>query len=211
MLDLCSLASIITPLLVLFDFKKKILLRPFSILCILGGFLAILFAAPVIYTKWSIKDFFLGFNQFGINEDSPLTFIIHFWMTIIGSQVLIWSNKLKIKDFLILFSIGFAYFLYVLIMVKIFNIESDATGLVKGDFFKLNDSYYIFWFENIQITSTVWPTYITFTNILGSDKNWIFISMFAWFSFILFALLICFSKNIFVFFQKKKRTNIVYY
>ena len=208
MLDLCSFLGIISPLLVIFDWKKKILLRPISILCCLGSCITLFFSASSIYDEWDVYAFFFGAKSFGMQEDMPLTFIMHYWMAIIGTLVLVWTPRFKLRDYITLIIIAIIYVSYVIAISRTFEIYSHCTGLVQGDFVDMSNvikDYYNAKDKNGNllldknsniITSEIYPTYATFMNIFPI-YNWEHGAIFAWLCFIWFSAMILVIKWLF--------------
>ncbi len=205
MLDLCSILGILLPLLVIFDWKKKILLKPLSILGILGGMATILFTTIDLYSinVWNVKEFFLGSNYAGSNNgNEPLMFIMHYWMIIISFFVVSRTDSYKIKDVFKIVIFIIIYLIYILIIAYSLNIKSHVTALVVGDYFILNNSYYIHQWS----LSKPHPPYSIFVEIFGTNKSWIG-SLSSWLTFTIITIIIILVKNLlFKYFNQKKQS-----
>ena len=193
MLDLCSILGILTPILFIFDWKRKILLKPIAILSILGGMATILFTLPDLYNYWDLKKFFIGSDYAGGNNgDEPLMFLMHWWMISLGFIVLVKSDYYKFKDFLIILAFIICYCAYILIVSKSLNIQSHVTALAYGDYFQLPNEYYQ---HQWAVTLDAHPPYAIFIDIFKTNKSWIG-SLSSWISFAIIVIMIISIKNL---------------
>lgn len=138
LLDMCPFNVLLLSILMICDPKRKILpiVAPFAlfggIITLFGG---IMLNSDEITTQacWNLHWIFIG------NEPNSMYFIIHFILFFFPSWILVLDKNIKPK-----YQIGFGlvfwftYMIYVIICVHIFHVDSNATGLVPGDW----DPYY---------------------------------------------------------------------
>ena len=210
MLDICSFLSIAFLFLVIFDWKHKYILKPISVLCILGGVMNLVFSAIPLYNsyQWDAYTFFLGAKTFGVQKDAPLTFIMHYWMIIGGSLVLMYSKMFKIRDYLVLLAIAIIYISYVIACSYSLKIYSHVTAVVAGDYVSIID-WYPGYYNPVDlkgnplidrygdiITSPIRPPYHIFMSIFPI-KQWQWGAVFAYACLIMFVVIILLIKWLF--------------
>lgn len=162
LLDWCSLLALLCPLLIIFD-RKKILWKPIGSVAIYAAILTIIAAYLKLDGIWSFEYFFLG-NQQIWGEDAPLTFMLHYWMLVIGMLFLIYSPKVNKKDVVILICFVFSYIIYVLIMQNFLDCYSHTSALGKGDYF---DYFGFFKWANLNQV----PAYDSLAKIINNNEN----------------------------------------
>ena len=179
MLDLCSLLGVLLPILIIFDWKHRYLLRPVALLALLGGCATVFFTTPDLYSHiWNGQLFFIGSRTIGDSgSDEPLMFTMHFWMIVMALITLLTDKKITLKEYgkTILFILCYAG--YISLCSQLLNIKTHVTATVIGDFVHLSPSYYE-WMS----TAPGHPSYGIFIDIYGVS-NWKWASVVTWITF----------------------------
>ena len=179
MLDLCSFLGILLPILIIFDWKHRYMLRPVALLALLGGTATVFFTTPDLYSNvWNAQLFFIGSRTIGVSDsDEPLMFTMHFWMIIMALITLSTDKKISLKEYgkTVLFILCYAG--YITLCSQLLDIKTHVTATVIGDFVKLSPSYY----EWMSIADGH-PSYGIFIEIYGVS-NWIWASVVTWITF----------------------------
>ena len=191
MLDICSFVGILMPILCIIDWKHKYLLKPLSVISVLGGACTIFFTISELYTYWDCYGFFFGSKVVGgITNDEPLMFLMHFWMVIIGLIVMTNTTRFKLKDVAILLLFFVLYLCYISGIAYGYSILSHVSAIVRGDVVVLDEKYYIF----NDIIKTPHPTY-QITSDLSGIQNWRILCSITWIMIVILSLLIMGIKN----------------
>ncbi len=202
-LDLCSLLGVLLPILVIFDWKHKYLLRPVALLGLLGGCATVFFTTPDLYgDKWDLQTFFIGSRKIGVSgSDEPLMFLMHYWMIMMALIILVNDRKITWKTYLSTVACILVYAGYITLISQLLNIQTHVTATVVGDFELLDPSYYA-----LSGPLPAHPSYKIFCEIYGVT-NWKWAAVDTWITFGVIVTLFVAIKNIAYF--NLVRTNLI--
>lgn len=205
LLDLCSLIGVLLPILIIFDWKHKYLLRPVALLGLLGGCATVFFTTPDLYgNKWNLQTFFIGARNIGTSEcDEPLMFLMHYWMIIMSLIVIVTDKKISLKTYGLTILCILTYAAYITIMSQTLDIRSHVTATVIGDFERLSPEYY----ASYGGIEKAHPSYEIFCEIYGVT-NWKWAAVDTWVTFAVIVTIFVFIKNISYFYFVK--TNLIH-
>ena len=180
LLDLCPFVAFITPLLLTFDRSRNILkaVAPYAFF---GGVVTI-FGQIMTEDIPVNNNFYWVTNGWDFIFGNKGYFIMHFFSIIVATIILMNSKGFGLKGIAGTVIFPLAYFAYVMIMVTIFDVKQNATGLVAHDWLygQYNVVYKIFGeigFPNVTILCYslvaiyifIW---IFLRNILIFDNRW---------------------------------------
>ncbi|VEU75448.1 Uncharacterised protein [Mycoplasmopsis maculosa] len=133
LLDLCPAMFVALSLVLVFDFKNK-LLPYFSVAAFICGFITYIFVP--ITESYVVKDSssLLDYKYLFIGTDAnKMYFMMHYQLMLFGFIYFILTPKFKL---ITLFNIStglFIYMLYVIFISRLYNVTQNATGLVEFD------------------------------------------------------------------------------
>ncbi len=192
MLDLCSLLGVLLPILIIFDWKHKYLLRPVALLALLGGTATVFFTTPDLYSdKWNFQLFLFGSRTIGVSDsDEPLMFLMHYWMITMAIIVLTNDQKITARIYLRTMAFILCYAGYITLCSQLLDLKTHVTATVIGDFVRLSPEYY----SQFAIAPGH-PSYEIFCEIYGTH-DWKWASFDTWITFAVIVTIFVGIKNI---------------
>lgn len=136
LLDLCPFIALVLPLSLII-FKKRSVANIISPFAIFGGLITLF--GGVLFdnnAKFNIEYIFLGY------ENNEIYFFMHAYLLIYGVMVLVTCDNKKFIYILWSHIFALLYFLYILSLSKLLNINWNVTGIVQNDWLS-GGQYYL--------------------------------------------------------------------
>ncbi len=142
-LDACSFSAFFIPVTIILD-RKQLFIKSFAVVGLIGGVLTLLTfetSNPDASLSWQFVFFEDKLNDSGqfVASQAPISYFMHSWLILICTTILVYSKKFNWREFWNTFNFFFLYVLYVIIMSNAIGVTHHATGLVKGDFYNINN------------------------------------------------------------------------
>ncbi|WP_353289746.1 DUF5378 family protein [Ureaplasma ceti] len=131
LMDLCPFMSIFLPITIIISNRQMNIAKIFAPIGFFCGFITVFFGC----TQNSLGNNSLGqyiFAGIGINK---LYFLMHFVLMVLSLIILLNYARFNLLDYFLMLLFLALYLSAVEILVQVFHVTNNATGLVKGDWF----------------------------------------------------------------------------
>ncbi|MGL5617621.1 MAG: DUF5378 family protein [Metamycoplasmataceae bacterium] len=188
LLDLCPFSAFLISILFTFD-RNRVVLKAAAPYAFFGGVVSIFGQISGEGVGTANNNFYIVTNAWDFIFGNEGYFFMHYSLVIFSLIILMNSKGYGIYGMIGTILYILTYFTYVLIIVNIFDVKQNATGLVPGD-----------WSSTGQY-ATVWKIFsaIPFPGIAAFCYSLVAIYVFIW----------MYLRNIFIFDNQWKHKNII--